>query len=318
MKHLGAWLQTPPGGPAPRSRARSWSRSGARHPLRYLRLVAIVALAALLLVGATSSERPQAQAQSGDATPNADADCQVPPTGLASTSSDDASGVVLTWLAPASCTPAGYAVYRRNMSEDGSRMQQLATVGGDTLTYTDTDVEAGKTYRYRVRSNDLGPRSDHTTIDVPEAEPEPAPRSDDRVVRADPMFGAAHATTISVAENTASGTDIGSPYTATDMDNGTLTYHLSGTDVLSFSIVETTGQVQTSAALNFEVKTSYMVTVGVRNTGDTTDDDTIDVTINITDVNEAPTITNSGLIEHADEGTLTSTVIQTWTMAADE
>ena len=202
MKHLGAWLQTPPGGPAPRSRARSWSRSGARHPLRSLRLVAIVALAALLLVTATSSERPQAQAQSGDATPNADADCQVPPTGLASTSSDDASGVVLTWLAPAGCTPAGYAVYRRNMSEDGSRMQQLATVGGDTLTYIDTDVEAGKTYRYRVRSNDLGPRSDHTTIDVPEAEPEPAPRSDDRVVRADPMFNMGLAMTFPVSQST--------------------------------------------------------------------------------------------------------------------
>ena len=136
-----------------------------------------------------SSERLPAQAQSGDATLEADADCQVPPSGVAGTFDADEAGVVLTWLAPAGCTPAGYAVYRRNMSEDGSRMEQVATVGGDTLTYTDTDVEAGASYRYRVRSNDLGPRSDHTTIAVPEAEPEPAPRSDDRVVRvADPVF----------------------------------------------------------------------------------------------------------------------------------
>ena len=239
MKHLGAWLRTPPGGPAPTSRARSWSRSGARHPLRYLRLVAIVALAALLLVGATSSERPQAQAQSGDATPNADADCQVPPTGLASTSSDDASGVVLTWLAPASCNPAGYAVYRRNMSEDGSRMQQLATVGGDTLTYTDTDVEAGKTYRYRVRSPTTwapGPTTPRLTCPRPSRNQRRAPTigSCESPTRCSTL---GHSPTISVPENTASGEDIGSPYTATDGDSDTLTYTLSGTDAASFGIV---------------------------------------------------------------------------------
>ena len=228
MNHLGAWLRIPPGAAAPVG-------SRARHAARALLLVPIVVLAALLLVTAMSSERPQAQAQSGDVTLDADVDCQVPPSGLAGTFDDDASGVVLTWLAPAGCTPAGYAVYRRNMSADGSRMQQLATVGGDTLTYTDTDVEAGESYRYRVRSNDLGPRSDHTTIDVPEAEPEPAPRSDDRVVRADPVFNTGLATTINVPENTASGADIGSPYTATDTDGDTLAYRLSGTDAASFS-----------------------------------------------------------------------------------
>ena len=130
---------------------------------------------------------------------------------------------MLTWLAPAGCTPAGYAVYRRNMSEDGSRMQQLATVGGDTLTYTDTDVEAGESYRYRVRSNDLGPRSDHTTIDVPEAEPEPAPRSDDRVVRNELPTITSGSISESVSENTATSTVI-ETYEASDPDtSATLT-----------------------------------------------------------------------------------------------
>ncbi len=307
MNHLGAWLRIPSGAPAP-------AGSRARHTARYLLLVPIVALAALLLVTAMSSGRLQAQAQSGDATLNADADCQVPPTGLASSFGDDASGVVLTWLAPTSCTPAGYAVYRRNMSEDGSRMQQLATVGGDTLTYTDADVEAGKSYRYRVRSNDLGPRSDHTTIAVPEVEPEPAPRSDDRVVRVDPMFSAMTAT-ISVPENTASGTDIGDAITAT---GDTLTYSLTGTDAASFSIVSTSGQVQTSAALNFEAKSSYSVTVEVRDSPPETADDTIVVTINVTNVNEPPTITTTSIAESVAENTATTTVIATYVASDPE
>ena len=314
VNHLGAWRRIPPGAAAP-------AGSRARRTARYLLLVPIVALVALLLVTAMSSERPQAQAQSGDATLEADADCQVPPTDLESTLDADASGVVLTWLAPAGCTPAGYAVYRRNMSEDGSRMQQLATVGGDTLTYTDTDVEAGESYRYRVRSNDLGPRSDHTTIAVPEAEPEPAPRSDDRVVRfADPVFNTSLATTIMVPENTASGENIGSPYTATDSDTGdTLAYTLSGTDAASFSIVSTSGQLQASAALNFEVDSSYVVTVGVGDgkaadgiTLDTAVDTTITVTITVTNVNEPPTITSGSTSKSVSENTATSTVIETY------
>ena len=151
-----------------------------------------------------------------------------PPASPSTLDADEASGVVLTWLAPAGCTPAGYAVYRRNMSEDGSHMEQLATVGGDTLTYTDTDVEAGESYRYRVRSNDLGPRSDHTTIAVPEAAPEPAPRSDDRVVRlADPMFNTEPRNDHHACRRTLRrGTDIGEPDTQRrTADTGdTLTY----------------------------------------------------------------------------------------------
>ena len=99
-------------------------------------------------------------------------------------------------------------------------------------------------------------------------------------------------------ENTASGADIGSPYTATDGDSDTLTYTLSGTDAASFGIVSTTGQVQTNAALNFEVDSSYDVTVGVHDgkaadgtTPDMADDATIMVTITVTNVDEPGTVT---------------------------
>ena len=102
-----------------------------------------------------------------------------------------------------------------------------------------------------------------------------------------PEFSDGASTTRSVAENTASGANVGSAVTATDADSDTLTYSLDGTDAASFSIVGASGQIQTSAALNYEQKTSYSVTVSVADGEGGTD--TIGVTINVTDVNEKPT-----------------------------
>ena len=100
-----------------------------------------------------------------------------------------------------------------------------------------------------------------------------------------PVFTEGTSTTRSVAENTASGQNIGAPVTATDTDTSdTLTYTLGGTDAADFGIVPSSGQLQTSAALNFETKSSYAVTVSVSdgNAGV----DSIDVTINVTNVDE--------------------------------
>ena len=80
------------------------------------------------------------------------------------------------------------------------------------------------------------------------------------------------------------GTNIGDVVAATDADSNTLTYSLGGTDKASFGITSTTGQLQTSAALDYETKTSYSVTVSV--TDGNGGSDSITVTINVTDVNE--------------------------------
>ncbi len=101
-----------------------------------------------------------------------------------------------------------------------------------------------------------------------------------------PVFTEGTTATRTVAENTAASVNIGSTVAATDADNDTLIYTLSGTDASSFSIVSTSGQLQTKAALDFETKSSYSVTVEVSdgNGGSTS----IAVTINVSDVNEAP------------------------------
>ena len=100
-----------------------------------------------------------------------------------------------------------------------------------------------------------------------------------------PSFTEGISTTRSVAENTASGQNIGAAVMATDTDTSdTLTYTLGGTDAADFGIVRSSGQLQTSAALNFETKDRYAVTVSVSDGNGGAD--SIDVTINVTDVDE--------------------------------
>ena len=101
-----------------------------------------------------------------------------------------------------------------------------------------------------------------------------------------PVFTDGTSTTRAIAENTAPGKHIGTAIAATDADNDTLTYTLGGTDASSFSIVSTSGQLQTKAALDYETKTSYVVTVSVSDSNGGSG--SIDVTINITDANDAP------------------------------
>ena len=131
-----------------------------------------------------------------------------------------------------------------------------------------------------------------------------------------PVFTDGTNTTRAIPENTASGTNIGTAVAATDADNDTLTYTLGGTDAASFTIVSTSGQLQTSAALDYETKASYSVTVSVSDGNGGSN--TIDVTINITDANDAPVFTDGTSTTRAiAENTVTGTNIGTAVAATD-
>ena len=94
---------------------------------------------------------------------------------------------------------------------------------------------------------------------------------------------AATSTTRMVAENTAAGTAIGDPVEAMDADRGdTLSYELGGADAASFTIDSATGQLMTSAALDYETDMEYMVTVTTADSEGETD--MIYVTIMVTNV----------------------------------
>ncbi len=105
-----------------------------------------------------------------------------------------------------------------------------------------------------------------------------------------PSFVDGSHTSRTVAENTAKGINIGKPVAATDADNDSLTYTLSGPDAAFFEINNTTGQLKTDADLDYEVKNTYTVTVTVSDGNLNT---TITVIIIIIDLDDqkSPTLT---------------------------
>ena len=170
------------------------------------------------------------------------------------------------------------------------------------LSGTPTAEAASATYTYKASDGTLSATLTFT-IEVSASSNQQNP-SNNRA----PVFAEDASTTRTVDENTASGQNIGSAVSATDANTGdTITYSLSGTDAASFSIVSTSGQLQTSAALDYETKTSYSVTITASD-GSLTD--TISVTINVNDVNEAPAFASGASISNisATKGTAISSV----------
>ncbi|MGA1940680.1 immunoglobulin-like domain-containing protein [Arcobacter sp. YIC-310] len=103
--------------------------------------------------------------------------------------------------------------------------------------------------------------------------------------------------TISVDENQTAVVDVD----ATDPDSGqTLTYSISGTDASFFDIDSTTGVITFKTAPDYETKSSYSVTVKASDDSTVSLSDTQALTVNINDVNEAPTSSNNSFTINED------------------
>ena len=159
----------------------------------------------------------------------------------------------------------------------------IDATNGQLQTDAALDYETKATYTVTISVSDGNGGTDVITVTVSVTDLDETPSNNP------PIFTDGTITTRSVAENTVSGTNIGLPVAATDADQNTLAYQLSGTDASSFSIVSTSGQLQTSAALDYETQTSYTVTVTVTDGSST---DTITVTISVTNANDAPVFTD--------------------------
>ena len=114
-------------------------------------------------------------------------------------------------------------------------------------------------------------------------------------------------TTRTVAEDTDAPNPVnGGAVTATDPNTAaledTVSYRLGGTDASSFDIGLTTGQIMvgTGTKLDFETKTTYMVTVIA--TDSYGESSSIDVTITVTDENEGPEVTGQDSVDYAENG----------------
>ena len=99
--------------------------------------------------------------------------------------------------------------------------------------------------------------------------------------------------TRTVPENSDAGTDVGDPVTSTS--TGTFDYTLGGRDADKFTIEQGDGQIKVGVGtdLDYETRTTYMVKVMAEDPAQNRDE--VDVTIMVTDVNEAPDIMLGGV-----------------------
>ena len=113
-------------------------------------------------------------------------------------------------------------------------------------------------------------------------------------------------TTRRVPENTPRGVNIHEPIAATDADNDSLIYTLSGPDAASFDLDRTTGQLRTLAVLDYETKRTYTVKVTVSD-GNLTD--AITVTVEIIDVDDQKRPTIALTSQPLKETTLNGSIV---------
>ena len=179
-----------------------------------------------------------------------------------------------------------------------------------TVTVTVTDNDSGTT-----QPGDPGVLTDTIEVTISIGD-----------VNEAPTFNDGEDTSRSIDENSPSGTAIGTPISASDVDDGdVLTYTMAGTNASSFTIDSGTGQISTSAPLNFEVANTFSVTVTVTDNGGPagpsggTLTDTIPVTINVNDINDAPVFTEGeAATRNIDENTTSNVNIGGVVAATDE
>lgn len=194
-----------------------------------------------------------------------------------------------------------------------------STVG--TLSLTDEDASDTETYaisgidgsNFEVVGNELQSSvilnfevKSTYNITVTGSDGAGASISADYVVTVSDVNEAPTALTLSanaIDEGAASGTAIGA-ITFSDEDAGdTHTLSISGTDASKFQIVN--NELQNAEVLNFEEKANLDITITVTDAGGLTADQ--NVTINVNDVNDAPsgiTLSNTEIQEMQDPGTV--------------
>ena len=209
------------------------------------------------------------------------------PTGL--TASAGLGQVTLNWTDPFDGSIDKYEYAQSDSASNlaWSDIANSANGGTNGSSFTVTGLTNGTTYSFAIRATNSEDTSDAT--DPVTATPG----------NAAPTFDDDSPTSRSVEENSEQGANVGDPVAATDPEGDMLTYSLSnaGTDADSFSI-DVNGQITVASGANLEyegAKSSYSVTVSVhdgKNVQDG-DDDTIDATIGVTievgNVDEAPT-----------------------------
>ena len=184
-------------------------------------------------------------------------------------------------------------------------------IGGATsATYTPSDDDEGRYIRATASYIDGHGPNKTAQGRSPRRVAEPPP------VNSAPAFPSTEDGRREAPEDATVGTAIGDPVAANDLNDDLLTYSLSGTDADSFTIDTNSGQLRLAqdVTLDYEGKRSLRVIVSVSDMADRNDDPdmvidtTKNVTITVTNVNEAPMVTGeeSPSFEENDDSAVTT------------
>ena len=168
-------------------------------------------------------------------------------------------------------------------SSDGSDWSDISGANSDSYTPVadDVGVHLQATASY---TDGHGPgKSAHAVM-----ERQPAQRGRQTAQRGPSFEGDV---TLTVDENAPPGSPVGDAVAATDPDGDVLTYSLSGTDAASFVLDGSTGQITAKTLLDYETQSQYSVRVRVRDGQGGID--SIEVSIDVNNVDEAGTVSLS-------------------------
>ena len=169
---------------------------------------------------------------------------------------------------------------------DGSTETNIS--GETSITYTPVAGDVGSKMKVKVSFTDDADNDESQTSDA-----YPATDSIAAAANRAPTFTSGISTTRSFTETIGNVTEtiarnVGSAISATDADNDSLTYSLEGTDAGKFTVVSTSGQLQTKVGESYDREADASHSVRVKVVDGNNGSDTISVT-NITERPSAPT-----------------------------
>ena len=226
-------------------------------------------------------------------------------------SNNPTTEIDVSWVAPNMSGKPALSDYDVQYRLSGESTWTSHSHTGTSVTTSISGLTSGKSYEVQVRAtNDEGTSA----------------WSDSGTAITD-----ANAVSRSVPENSISGTNVGSPVTATSTNTSyTYTHTLSGTDASNFTIVSSSGQIKVKSALDYETKKTYSVIVTVKAAAagasaqsldpNAPGDYVVPVTINVTDVNETPRFNDImllGVIREIAENSATGTDVGAPVSASD-
>ena len=195
--------------------------------------------------------------------------------------------------------PAGFEYVSSTHDSAGVRVNgrevRFTLQGDSSVAYTVTASRTAGSHSFSgmLRDSDTNDHTVDGATGVTVSTPTSVGGGGDGASNRDPVFGEGGTAARSVAEDAVAGAPVGSAVTASDSDGDSIAYSLAGDDASLFAIDTGTGQISVAqgTALDFETRSSY--SVGARASDGRNGQATIAVTIAVTNVEEAGTVSLS-------------------------